>query len=725
MNYQSNHGCAKRHPKICAVGLAVLLVFPAMEFVPRSACGAVVINEILYHPPDDRADLEYVELFNSSNERVDLSNWELSDGIRYTFPEGSVIEPNGYVVICADAEAFAKHYKREANGQFSRSLSNGGERIDLEDAKGTRVDSVEYADTPPWPAAPDGYSSSLERICPFEPGDQADNWAPSRLSDDQEIAAGSPGAKNASFLATLPPAVSSVTFLPKFPKPGQPIEVEALLKATGESVSVTLLYRTAQPSTETKELEVPLTRSGLRYSGTIPGQEVGRLIRFRIRVVDGKGAVRFYPPENEIRPALSAYVPGEPDIGKIALGSIINVGAEEYEAAQKILRGETQPPGRGGGGFGFGRPAPPAQPVRPQGRSAFVYIDPKTRQAELFDFINISTRTSAPGLDSRNVRAYKVRLHKDRMFRDIKTLNVVHEGNVRFAPAEAVAYELYRRVGNATLITDFLRLSIDGKLVGYNFCFEQPNKAFFRRNKIDDGGNLYKKGWMGRSVEDLFEKKTNLDTGHDDLVELIEALEAAEGDAMWKVIEENFDVDQVVNYFAVNMVLSHWDGYFNNFFIYHDMDGTGKWQMYPWDQDKTQGYYDRIPEGEVFTDMPLTYAMEGAVPPGGGGRRGPMWWRPGGMISRPLLANPTFRSLFLKRVKEITETIYVEKEFFPIIDGLKELLAEEVVLRAKANNEDPQRAMERFDESLRLLREHLTKRREFLLAQPELQGVKD
>jgi len=40
------------------------------------------------------------------------------------------------------------------------------------------------------------------------------------------------------------------------------------------------------------------------------------------------------------------------------------------------------------------------------------------------------------------------------------------------------------------------------------------------------------------------------------------------------------------------MILSDWDGFFNNFFAYHDVHGSGKWTMYPWDQDKTWGHHD-------------------------------------------------------------------------------------------------------------------------------------
>jgi PAS domain-containing protein len=42
------------------------------------ARGQVVINEIFYHAPDDIADLQWVELYNTSDQAVNLSGWRLS-----------------------------------------------------------------------------------------------------------------------------------------------------------------------------------------------------------------------------------------------------------------------------------------------------------------------------------------------------------------------------------------------------------------------------------------------------------------------------------------------------------------------------------------------------------------------------------------------------------------------------------------------------------------------
>src|SRR5205807_9259813 len=137
------------------------------------------------------------------------------------------------------------------------------------------------------------------------------------------------------------------------------------------------------------------------------------------------------------------------------------------------------------------------------------------------------------------------------------------------------------------------------------------------------------------------EKKTHIHEGHQDVLDIVGQLKKTNGQEQWQVIKKNFDVEQVINYFAVSMLLSNWDGYFNNHFVYHDVRGTGKWTMYPWDQDKTWGYHDGISGYGFFFDMPLTFGMLGDRPPGGG----TIWWRPAGHFSGPLLANPRFRKL--------------------------------------------------------------------------------
>jgi hypothetical protein len=92
-------------------------------------------------------------------------------------------------------------------------------------------------------------------------------------------------------------------------------------------------------------------------------------------------------------------------------------------------------------------------------------------------------------------------------------------------------------------------------------------------------------------------------------------------------------------------------------------------------------------------------------------------------FSGPVLANPHFRGLFLARTKEILETIYTEDVFFPIINEMGDRLKNEVRIRATALKQDPDQASAKLQRNLQSLRDHLTKRRKFLLEQPEIRNA--
>jgi len=111
--------------------------------------------------------------------------------------------------------------------------------------------------------------------------------------------------------------------------------------------------------------------------------------------------------------------------------------------------------------------------------------------------------------------------------------------------------------------------------------------------------------------------------------------------------------------------------------------------------------------------MPLTFGMEGDKPPKlkngeqDFGFGGPPWWRAGGDFSRPLLANSTFRKLFLAKIKELLDTTYTQKAIFPLIESMGKRLEDEVKFRAELRKEDPKDAVKRLNKNLDSLREHV------------------
>jgi len=86
------------------MGAAMLWVWAGLF---ASVQGAVVINEIHYNADVKTERVEFVELYNSGSNSVDLSSWQLADAIDYNFPAGTTITQGGFVVVAESPSALA------------------------------------------------------------------------------------------------------------------------------------------------------------------------------------------------------------------------------------------------------------------------------------------------------------------------------------------------------------------------------------------------------------------------------------------------------------------------------------------------------------------------------------------------------------------------------------------------------------------------------------------
>jgi len=153
-----------------------------------------LITELMYNPPSwqgDDGDFEWIEIANVGVEAVDLSGWEFLNGVTFTFPNGTSIAPDEFIVVAADTDSVMTYYGiTNAIGNFSGGFSNSGELIVLADSSGVSVDTVDYDDGSPWPIDGDGYGSSIEVLDIFADNNDPANWAASLVT------VGSPGAEN-------------------------------------------------------------------------------------------------------------------------------------------------------------------------------------------------------------------------------------------------------------------------------------------------------------------------------------------------------------------------------------------------------------------------------------------------------------------------------------------------------------------------------------------------
>jgi len=146
------------------------------------------ITEIMYHPAPD--DVEFVELANIGPEPINLNRVRFTEGIDFIFPT-LVLAPGAATVVVQDTEAFTNRYGpgRNVAGQYSGSLSNAGERIQLRDAAGDTIQDFRYDDA--WYDLTDGQGYSLERRDPLhqDPNDLSN----SECWQSSPHAGGSPG----------------------------------------------------------------------------------------------------------------------------------------------------------------------------------------------------------------------------------------------------------------------------------------------------------------------------------------------------------------------------------------------------------------------------------------------------------------------------------------------------------------------------------------------------
>ncbi|MHC4352233.1 MAG: lamin tail domain-containing protein [Planctomycetota bacterium] len=146
------------------------------------------VTEIMYNPPDPNT--EFIELRNIGAQTVNLNLVRFTDGIEFVFPNIE-LAAGEHVVAVRDRGVFEALYGTRVNvaGQYAGSLSNGGERITLEDAAGQIILDFAYKDG--WRSLTDGDGFSLTIIdaanTDTDSWEQKDSWRASAY------AGGSPG----------------------------------------------------------------------------------------------------------------------------------------------------------------------------------------------------------------------------------------------------------------------------------------------------------------------------------------------------------------------------------------------------------------------------------------------------------------------------------------------------------------------------------------------------
>ena len=122
------------------------------------------ITEIMYHP-DSATAPEFIEFQNIGSEALDLTGVRFTDGIDFVFPE-MTLAPGEFAVIVNDLAAFQAKYGNDiaVAGEYTGSLSNGGETLTLKLPKPYDAAILRFDYDDAWYPQTDGLGYSLEIV---------------------------------------------------------------------------------------------------------------------------------------------------------------------------------------------------------------------------------------------------------------------------------------------------------------------------------------------------------------------------------------------------------------------------------------------------------------------------------------------------------------------------------------------------------------------------------
>jgi hypothetical protein len=157
----------------------------------------VVINEFICDPTPfvGLAEAEFVELFNTSSNYIDISGWKLGDASSFGTIGSHIIGPGEYALLVSTTSSnLFTFYPNVVEVTSFPSLNNSGDDIILQDANEVVIDELTYDLTWYQDEAKEDGGYSIEQINPYASCVNSNNWAGSN-----DVLGGTPSAQNSVF----------------------------------------------------------------------------------------------------------------------------------------------------------------------------------------------------------------------------------------------------------------------------------------------------------------------------------------------------------------------------------------------------------------------------------------------------------------------------------------------------------------------------------------------
>ncbi|MCA9309154.1 CotH kinase family protein, partial [Candidatus Saccharibacteria bacterium] len=571
--------------------------------------GDIIINELMYNPDGQNEDLEYLELYNVTNDPVNLEDWCFTDGITLVtnnpsdascFEDGTVVGANDYLIVSPNPAQTNATYGQTASASYAgTNLSNSGETVTLEDNTSTVIDSVTYDDGAPWPVTPDGDGPSLELKDPATDNSVAANWGAS-------VGGPTPKAEN-SWLSLELPVINSVSD----PEDITAVETVVISAELTNADSAALVFRVMFNA----EQVVAMNDSGTSgdavagddvFTAQIPAQAAGELVRFRVEASNTDGTVT--SPADSDSVDYHGYVVQKDIDTELPVLQWFMDPSEYTDMMENHTHDDEKLP------------------------CVIAYGN------EVFD----NARVHIKGTTTRNLtqKAFAIdmpegyKLQYGDMEREVDEFHLNSTYLDSTGIADVLSWRLAKEIGMPISQVFKTRLQQNGEFYGLYTFAEEYDKQWREEFGYQEG-SFYKDN----------EKKNREE--FDDGSEYDDWYNASAGDRSEErrdYILDNQDIPNHINFMAFEVFIRNGDWLKNrNSLSYHDIPDTGRWSVMPYDLDGAMFGGSAVVPGQNFVS-PYEF-------PGAQGRFTRLW-------RSPFLAiydEPDFRQVYYRRLRTLAD----------------------------------------------------------------------
>jgi hypothetical protein len=446
---------------------------------------------------------------------------------------------------------------------------------------------------------------------------------------ERYYSAPTPGAPNGVVAADVGPIITQVSEPAGALTPTDPLLVTATVTPTFEDTGDVLLYYRVMFGAEQS---LPMFDDGAHgdsladdgvFGATIPAgvASAGQMLRYRVTAADSQN--------NTSRWSVFADPLGTPEY----LGTMVDVSVT---TSLPVLHWFTENTSA-------------ASSVA--GTRASLFLD-----GEFYDNVWVHGR----GAGGTNA-GLKFEMNRGGDFRYSDDAPRVREFNTRSQNfgqiAEMIAYELYRDAQTPASNTFPMRFHLNGTFAGVDTFIEQVDQTYTERNGLDGDGALFKMfNSLNHPVDRSYTFYRNDNTKRTrewdptwDLDALVAGIDENNPDR-YQYVMDAVDVPAVINYLAATVLSGDYDHETHNYFVYRDNEGTGRWQVLPWDRNIAFSTVTSDP-----TSHPFLGSSEVVHPPWAclEGKCDEQWSR----LTDAIYDNPVTREMYLRRLRTLMDEL--------------------------------------------------------------------